>query len=52
MLAIYMHGITSKDNDSFKRIHIYMNQIFEYVKRRVNFIENIIEHRKVSTRNN
>src|SRR5699024_1311924 len=35
---------TSKDNDSFKRIHIYINQIFEYVKRRVNFIENIIEH--------
>ncbi|EQE40743.1 hypothetical protein QC9_3227 [Clostridioides difficile CD39] len=41
---LYAVVYTSKDNDSFKRIHIYMNQIFEYVKRRVNFIENIIEH--------
>lgn len=41
---LYAVVYTSKDNDSFKRIHIYINQIFEYVKRRVNFIENIIEH--------
>lgn len=35
---------TSKDNDNFKRVDIYIDQIFEYVKRRINFIENIIEH--------
>lgn len=41
---LYAMVYTSKDNDGFKRIHIYINQIFEYVKIRVNFIENIIEH--------
>lgn len=41
---LYAVVYTSKDNDSFKRIHIYIDQIFEYVKIRVNFIENIIEH--------
>ncbi|HBF8686558.1 hypothetical protein KWV42_10470 [Clostridioides difficile] len=40
---LYAVVYTSKDNDSFKRIHIHIDQIFEYVKRRVNFIENIIE---------
>lgn len=41
---LYAMVYTSKENDTFKRINIYIDQIFEYVKIRVSFIENIIEH--------
>ena len=39
---IYAVVYTSKDNESFKRVRIYMEQIFRYVERRLNFIERII----------
>lgn len=40
-----LHAVvyTSKDEQYSKRIKIYILQIFEYIKTRVNFIENIIE---------
>lgn len=40
-----LHAVvyTSKDEQYNKRIKIYILQIFEYIKTRVNFIENIIE---------
>lgn len=40
-----LHAVvyTSKDEQFNKRIKIYILQIFEYIKTRVNFIENIIE---------
>lgn len=33
---------TSKDGDSYKEIKIYISQIFEYIEKRVGFIEKII----------
>lgn len=41
---IYAVVYTSKDGDSFKRVHICINQIFKYVSKRVDFIETIITH--------
>lgn len=40
-----LHAVvyTSKDDQYSKRIKIYILQIFEYLKTRVNFIENIID---------
>lgn len=41
---IYAVVYTNKDGDSFKRVQIYINQIFKYVSKRVDFIETIITH--------
>ena len=40
---LYAVVYTSKDNEYSKRVKIYILQIFEYVKTRVNFIVNIIK---------
>ena len=40
---IYAVVYTSKDGDSFKRVKICMSQIFEYIEKRVGFIEKIIQ---------
>lgn len=41
---IYAVVYTSKDNESFKRVGIYIEQVFKYVEIRVNFIEKIIDY--------
>lgn len=41
---IYAVVYTSKDNESFKRVRIYIEQVFKYVEIRVNFIEKIIDY--------
>lgn len=41
---IYAIVYTSKDNESFKRVGIYIEQVFKYVEIRVNFIEKIIDY--------
>lgn len=41
---IYAVVYTSNDRETFKRIHIYIDQIFKYVRKRVDFIEIIINH--------
>ena len=40
---IYAIVYTSKDNESFKRVRIYIEQVFKYVEIRLNFIERIID---------
>lgn len=40
---IYAVVYTSKDNESFKRVRIYIEQVFKYVEIRLNFIERIID---------
>ena len=40
---IYAVVYTSKDNESFKSVRIYIEQVFKYVERRLNFIERIID---------
>ena len=40
---IYAVVYTSKEGNSFKRVKIYMSQIFEYIEKRVEFIEKIIQ---------
>ncbi|WP_370838234.1 hypothetical protein [Intestinibacter bartlettii] len=39
---IYAVVYTSKEGNSFKRVKIYISQIFEYIEKRVGFIEKII----------
>ncbi len=41
---IYAVVYTSKDGAPFKRIPIYIDEIFKYINRRVDFIETIITH--------
>lgn len=41
---IYAVVYTSKDGDSFKRVHIYIDKIFKYISKRVDFIETIINY--------
>lgn len=40
---IYAVVYTSKDNEAFKRVRIYIEQVFKYVEIRLNFIEKIID---------
>ncbi|HDR7761337.1 hypothetical protein [Bacillus cereus] len=40
---IYAVVYTNKDEDSFKRVKIYISQIFEYVKTRVEFVKDITD---------
>ncbi|QFQ28922.1 MULTISPECIES: hypothetical protein [Bacillus cereus group] len=40
---IYAVVYTNKDEDSFKRIKIYISQIFEYVKTRLEFVKDITD---------
>ncbi|KAA0786802.1 hypothetical protein [Bacillus sp. BB56-3] len=40
---IYAVVYTNKDEDSFKRVKIYISQIFEYVRTRVEFVKEITD---------
>ncbi|HFU7058146.1 TPA: hypothetical protein ACGN81_005246 [Bacillus cereus] len=40
---IYAVVYTNKDEDSFKRVKIYISQIFEYIKTRVEFVKEITD---------